>query len=35
MFEEIAIIAVSSIAVISSLLCINLLKTEDEINVEY
>ncbi len=35
MFEEIAIIAVSSIAAISTLLCVNLLRTEPELKVAY
>jgi hypothetical protein len=35
MFEEIAIIAVSSIAAMSTMLCVKLLKTEPELEVKY
>ncbi len=35
MIEEIAIIAVSSIAVISTMLCVNLLRTKPELKVAY
>jgi hypothetical protein len=33
MFEEIAIIAVSSIGIIGTLLCVNLLKNNPELNL--